>query len=597
MNKKIKVADYIVKYIEKLGVKHIFMLAGGGCIHLVDSFGKSKKIKYICNLHEQGVGIAAEAYSQYTNNIGVALVTTGPGSTNIITPIAGAWLDSIPMLVICGQVNTTDMVGDKGIRQNGFQEINMISLVQSITKYSVTVTSANDIKHHLDNAIFFAKNGRPGPVVLEIPLNIQSEYIDENTLISKTKPIKNNSIQLKQIVSKIIEGLKNSKRPIILAGNGIRLSKAEEEFNKFINKLNIPVLTTWKALDLLEETHPLYVGRPGTIASRGANFNQQNSDFIICLGARLDFGQVAYKSENFAPKAKKVIVDIDETEINKLNTVIDYKVVSDIKEFLKYVNTVLDKKCSLEWGDWLNHCKNTYNKYPVILKEYSKNKHNVNLYTFIDYLSDILPKDSLIIPGSSGACSEVTMQAIRIKKGMRIFNTEGLGAMGYGIPSSIGGCIASNYKKTICIEGDGSFFMNIQELELVKRLNLPIKFFVLNNGGYGSIKITQNNFFEGRLNGCTSENGLTLPSIKLNAKAYGIKYNIIKNHKNLYKKLKTIIDSNEAIICEIMIDKNHKTLPKTGVIKDSKGIFTALPMEDMMPQLPRNEFKNNIIGG
>lgn len=596
---KIKVSDYIIKRLES-EVKHIFLISGGGCIHLVDSLGKSS-IEPVCSLHEQGAGISAESYSQYTNNLGVALVTTGPGGTNIITPIASAWLDSIPLLVLSGQVQQKDMVGNTGVRQLGFQEINFKEIVKPITKYSISVNNPNEVPSILEKAIYTAKNGRPGPVVLEIPLDIQSSYIEIEEINDPTKyetGLKNKKIEygiFKQQIHEIIQSLNSSKRPIILLGNGIRLSKSIDLFKEFIKKFKIPVLLSWKAADILEEDHELFVGRPGGVGQRGANFNQQNSDLIICLGARLDHGQLAYQSKFFAREAKKVIVDIDINEINKLNIHVDFKISYSCKDFLEELLLQSDK-INLACSDWLTHCKKTYLKYPVCLPEYYDTKSKfVNNYVFINELSKHLKENSIIISGSSGACSEVTFQSIKIKKGTRIYNSQGLGSMGFAIPASIGGCLASNKKEVICIDGDGGFFMNIQELELVKRYKLPIKYFVLNNNGYGSIKTTQKNHFDSKYVASDPSSGLTLPNIKQQAKAYKIKYFKIKNNKDLIFNLKHILSYDNAFICEVMIDENHTTAPKASVYKDKNGVFSTRPMEDLAPFLSREEFLENLF--
>jgi len=596
---KIKVSDYIIKRLES-EVKHIFLISGGGCIHLVDSLGKSS-IEPVCNLHEQGAGIAAESYSQYTNNLGVALVTTGPGGTNIVTPIASAWLDSIPLLVLSGQVQQKDMVGNTGVRQLGFQEIDFKEIVKPITKYSVSINNANEVPSILEKAIYTAKNGRPGPVVLEIPLDIQSSYIEEGEVNNVRKydiELKDKKIEygiFKQQIHEIIQTLNSSKRPIILVGNGLRLSKSIDEFKELINKFKIPVLLSWKAADILDEYHELFVGRPGGVGQRGANFNQQNSDLIICLGARLDHGQLAYQSKFFAREAKKVIVDIDVNEINKLNIDIDFKIPYSCKDFLNEL-LLQSNKINLDCSDWLIHCKQTYLKYPVCLPEYYNIKSKfVNNYVFINELSKHIKENSVIIPGSSGGCSEVTFQSIKIKNGIRIYNSQGLGSMGFAIPASIGGCLASNKKEIICIDGDGGFYMNIQELELVKRYKLPIKYFILNNNGYGSIKTTQKTHFNSKLVASDPDSGLTLPEIKLQAKAYGIKYFKIKNNKDLIVNLEKIISYKDAFICEVMVDINHTTLPKASVYKDKNGLFCTRPMEDLAPFLDRNEFKANLL--
>jgi acetolactate synthase-1/2/3 large subunit len=584
----IKVSDYIINRLEK-EVKHIFLIPGGGCIHLVDSLGKSN-IKPICNLHEQASGISAEAYSQYTNNIGVALVTTGPGGTNIVTPIASAWLDSLPMLVLVGQVQRKDMKSNKGVRQLGFQEINLSNITSSITKFSHCVKQPDEIPYYLEKALYLAKNSRPGPVVLEIPLDVQSSVIDLDISPVYTPPVDD---EANLQVSKIIEAINASKRPIILAGNGVRLSGALDKFKLFIEKTKIPTLLTWKALDFLEEDHELYVGRPGGVASRGANFNQQNSDLIICLGARLDHGQLAYQSKFFAREAKKIIVDIDNAEIDKLGLNVDFSINNGCEVFLQSMLDNIDK-IKINTEDWLKFCKDLYKKYPICLDSYYEQKDYVNNYVFIEELSKTLPENSLVVPGSSGACSEVTMQALKIKQGTRVFNSEGLGSMGFGIPAAIGACLASSHK-TICIDGDGGFFMNFQELELIKRYNLPIILFILNNNGYGSIKLTQKNHFKNFLVASDPESGLTLPSISKTAKLFDIDYKLISNNKELISELSDILKHNSSMIVELMIDPNHMTLPKASVYKTKDGLFATRPMEELQPFLPEEEFLSNML--
>ena len=583
-----KLSDYVISIISEY-TKHVFLVSGGGCIHLVDSLSKSN-IELIPTLHEQGASIAAESYSQYTNKIGVALVTTGPGATNALTGVASAWLDSIPMLLLTGQVQNKDRVGNSGVRQMGFQEIDTIGIYKSITKYAVTISDPKMVRYNLEKALWLATNGRPGPVVLDIPLDVQAAEIEPNELESFYPNVINYDLSnIKDISKKLLQ----AKRPILLVGNGVRLANALPEFYEFIEKTKIPVLTTWKALDLIEEEHPQYVGRPGGVGQRGANFNQQNSDFILVIGARLDHGQLAYQPQYFAREAIKCIVDVDKNEILKLNINVDYPIEMDAKLFLKELNNNIGE---LNINEWLDFCKNLYKKYPVILDEYlDTTKKNINNYAFIDALSHSMPENSLLIPGSSGACSEVTMQSLKCKNGTRVYNSEGLGSMGFGIPAAIGGCIASNKQETICIDGDGGFFMNIQELELVYRYQLPIKFFILNNNGYGSIRITQNTHFEGNLVVSDSTSGLTLPSIELNAAAYKIPFMKIENQKNLKEDIKSVLNHPGPIICELMVDADHKTIPKASVYKKEDGSFATRPMEDLAPFLDRDEFIKNLL--
>ena len=593
-----KLSDYVMTFIAKAGVRHIFMLSGGGAMHLVDSVGKIKELTYICNLHEQACAIAADAYSQYTNNLGVALVTTGPGGTNTITGVAGAWLDSTPMLIISGQVKRPDMVGDRGVRQMGFQEIDIINIVRPITKYAVTVMEPSSIRYHLEKAVYLAKYGRPGPVWIDIPLDVQAAMIDENNLQGFDATEMTHNKKDESLAGKVccaIDLLKKAQRPVILAGNGIRLANAQDDFLRLIGALGIPVLTTWKAADFISEDHPLYAGRPGAVGQRGANFTQQNADWLMVIGARLDLGQTAYTHENFAHAAHKIMVDVDAAEIGKMHMTIDVPVIADAGDFIREFQTQLSKTTQKDHLPWLMRCKAWQKRYPVILPEYWHDTGFVNDYVLIDILSDELSGDDLLIPGSSGACSERTMQAFRTKTGLRIFNSQGLGSMGFGIPAAIGGCIASGQRRTTSIEGDGGFIMNIQELETVKRLNLPIKFFVLNNGGYVSIQTTQRNYFNGHYVGSSASSGVTLPDIQTVAKSFGLATACLKNHDAIREKIRDILQMQGPVVCEVMVSPDQVTAPRVSSKQREDGSMISLPMEDLWPFLDREELRANMI--
>jgi acetolactate synthase I/II/III large subunit len=593
-----KLSDFVMDFIADQGVHDVFMLPGGGCMHLVDSLGSNTRLGFICNLHEQASAIAAEAYGQYTNNLGVALVTTGPGGTNTITGVAGAWLDSTPCLFISGQVKRSDCVGDRGIRQMGFQEINIVRLVSSITKYAVMVTDPSTIRYHLEKAVFLARSGRPGPVWIDIPLDIQASMIDEQKLSgfdSSEFAASADQRPLQQQVSETISILNQSERPVILAGNGIRLAHAKDVFLQLADLLKIPILTTWKAIDFMAESHRLYCGRPGSIGQRGANFTQQNADCLLSIGARLDFGQTGYTHKNFARAARKIMVDIDPAEIDKMMTTIDVPVPADAKAFLL---ELLRQSGSLKTRDrsaWLTRCKDWQTKYPVVLPEYRSEQGFVNQYLLIDALSEEMTGDDLLVPGSSGAASEVSMQAFRVKEGMRIFNTEGLGSMGFGVPAAIGGCIASGRKRTVCVDGDGGFQMNIQELEVVKRLNLPIKLFILNNAGYGSIRTSQRNYFNGHYVASNPQSGLTLPDICKTAEAYGVKSYRLKDHANLRERINEILAFDGPAVTEVMVSPDQFTAPKLSSYAKPDGTMVSRPLEDLWPFLDREEFERNMI--
>jgi acetolactate synthase-1/2/3 large subunit len=592
----IKLSDYVFKFVTKLGVKKVFLLPGGGCMHLVDSLGHNSNLEPFCCLHEQAAVIGADAYSQYTNNIGVALVTAGPGSTNAITGVAGSWIDSVPLLVLSGQAKRKDLMTGKGVRQMGIQEVDIVSMVKGITKYAVTVMEPEKIKYHLSKAVFLAHNGRPGPVWVDIPLDVQGTQINEDSLEKFEQPQTSaeRDKKIKQFVNRTIEILNNSDRPVILAGNGIRMGKATEKFLELINILGVPVLTTWKALDLLPENCPLFFGRPGSIASRYANFIQQTSDCVIIIGTRLDLTQVGHNYKGFAPNAKKIVVDIDQTEINKLDMDNKISICADaglfVSEFLKQISTVQKKKRLA----WLNKCSGWKNKYPIILPEYKDGKY-ANPYHLIDILSELMDENDILVPGSSGSCSEITLQAFRVKVGQRVFNNPGLGSMGYGLPAAIGACLAGNGKRTIAIIGDGGLQHNIQELANVVRLNMPLKIFILNNDGYASIRATQTKFFNSHFVCCDPASGLPMPNIEKIARAYDIEYLRINNNSDLKKKVAIALESKYPVICELIVDPELPTMPRLSSEVLPDGKMVSKPLEDLWPFLDRDEFKSNMI--
>lgn len=593
-----KLSDYVINFISRLNVKHVFLLPGGGCMHLVDSLGKCSDLEYVCCLHEQAAAIAADAYSQYTNNIGIVLVTTGPGSTNVITGTAASWIDSTAVLIVSGQVKRSDMIGASGVRQMGVQEVDIIPIVKSITKYAVTILDPSTIRYHLEKAVYVAKTGRPGPVWISIPLDVQGSLINEKNLrgfspSEISQKINTNKI-LKQI-KEVIKLINGSERPVILAGNGIRLSGAKKEFIHLVEKLKIPVLTTWRANDFFPENHELYFGRPGSVAQRGANFIQQNSDLIITIGARLDLAQVGFDYKNFARGAKKVIVDIDPAEIKKLKMHVDVPILSDAKFFINGLNKELKMLKHKDRSEWINRCLKWKKNYPVIVSEYYNRKKYVNTYVLIDVLSDLMNGNDVLVPGSSGSCAEITQQAIKVKKGMRILNTPGLGSMGFGLPASIGACLASGRKRTITIIGDGGLQHNIQELETLARLKLPVKVFVLNNNGYASIRTTQKRHFAGHLVCCDPSSGLTIPDTCKVASAYGIKTMQITRQKNLKEKVGKVLGTKGPVVCDVMIDPNLETAPKLSSEVRPDGSIVSKPMEDLYPFLDREEFRANMI--
>jgi acetolactate synthase-1/2/3 large subunit len=595
---KITVADFIMQHLGSIGVKHIFLLPGGGAMHLNDALAREKRIRPIICHHEQSVGIAAEANGR-TNEIGfgVAMVTSGPGSTNIITPVAGAWLESIPMLILSGQAKSTDLVGSRKIRQGGVQEIPIIPIIQSITKYAALIKKPEDIKIHLKKAIEVMLSGRPGPVWLDIPLDVQAATIDSVLLADATPPNKLNQFEQNYNHSFIDQLLSNSNRPLILAGHGVRIANAQSEFLKAVNNLQIPCVFTWNAADLMDWDSPMYIGRPGVVAARAPNFAIQNCDLLIIIGSRIDNILTAYNPNNFARQAKKILVDIDEEEINNQKVKIDYPLQMDAKKFItNYLSKIIPPKND-KWLFWQTKCLDWKNRYPTNENHTPAPNNEIGHYYLVDSFSRVLPPDCIIATGSSGLAIEVFYSAFKNKAGQRFYLTSGLGSMGYGLPSAIGACLGSGRNRTFCIESDGSFMLNLQELATLKELNLPITIFILNNNGYASIRNTQKNYFMGRYLGTDLNSGLYIPNFTEIGDALGIPSFRIDSKLNLDEKLlEIIVSNNNALsICEIILHPNETLYPKSIAVPNPDGTMNSMPLEDMSPLLSITQLESEMI--
>lgn len=594
-----KLSDYVAEFVANAGVQHIFMLTGGGCMHLTDSVGRNPRIEYVCCLHEQACAFAAEAYAEYTNGLGVALVTTGPGGTNTMTGLAAAWLESASCLFISGQAKRADLIGSSGVRSMGQQEVDIVSIVRPITKYAKTIQEPETIRYELEKAVYLATHGRRGPVWMDIPLDVQATTIDEKDLQGFdpwSEAPASEPLRLGQQVSQVIELLNRSERPVLFLGNGARSAHGRGLVATLVETLRIPVLTTWKFIDALPDDGEFYAGRPGTVGQRGANFTQQNSDCLLILGARLDRPQTAFSYQNFARSATKILVDLDPHEIAKFDMRIDVPVCADAADFIAVFLRQSDKLVKKDRSCWLKRTKAWQKKYPVVLPEYWENaKGVVSTYVLIDVLSDELSADDLIVPGSSGPCSEILMQAFRVKSGQRIVNSNSLGAMGTGLPASIGACLASGRKRTTCVNGDGGFQLNIQELETVRRLNLPIKYFVLCNGGYASIMATQRNYFQGHFTGSEPSSHLTLPNITRVAAAYGIPTAHLRDHSDIRNQVRAVLSAPGPTVCAVDVSPEERTSPRVTSMVRPDGTFVSKPMEDMWPFLEREEFRAMMI--
>ena len=594
-----KLSDWVFRFVADLGVKHVFEVTGGGAMHLNDSLGQCQEIEYICTLHEQAAAMAAESYAKIANAIGVCLVTTGPGGTNALTGVAGAWLDSTPMLVISGQVKRADLKGSTGVRQMGVQEVDVVAMATPITKYAVTVLEPNDIRFHMEQAVHMARTGRPGPVWVDIPLDVQGAMIDESALRPFTPAILGQSEiiahhELAAAVGRTITLLNADERPVLFIGNGVRLANARAEMRTLVERLGIPVLTTWPAHDMVPDDHPLMIGRPGPVAPRGANFALQNSDFLLSLGARLDLVVTGYAPQNFARAAQKVMVDIDAAELRKMNGTIQLPVCADAKAYILELLRQLGDVRPRNRASWDARCRAWKTKYPVVLPEYRGLDTGVSTYVLAEAISHASAADDVIVSGSSGAGIEIFCLAATLKEGQRIFLTTALGAMGNGVPGVIGACLAHGRRRTITVDGDGGLQLNIQELETIRRLDLPIKLFVLNNDGYASIRTSQSRYF-GRLAGADDSSGVTLPPLDGVAKAYGLPYARIDHDGGLTERVRALLDAPGPCVIEVRTPREEPRAPSLSSMRKPDGSMVSKPLEDLWPFLPRDEFLANMI--
>jgi acetolactate synthase-1/2/3 large subunit len=595
----IKLTDYIVKFLEAHQIKHVFMVTGGGAMHLNDSFGKAANMEFICNHHEQACAIASEGYARYKGSPAAICVTSGPGGTNSITGVLGEWVDSVPAMYFSGQVRYDTTVASTGLalRQFGSQEADIVSIIRPITKYAVMVTDPASIRYHLEKAYYLATTGRPGPVWLDIPLNVQGSMIDETNLRGFA-PSEMPAIYDLQVIRKQIKilvwRLMESERPLLIAGTGIRLSGAQELFIKLIEKLNIPVQLAIDAIDLIPSNHRLYAGRPGIFGQRGANLSFQNCDLLLSIGCSLTPLQIGYNFKSVARAAYKVAVDFDCCELEKPTMHIDLPIHSDpyffISEFLAEL-----ENCDLpNHVAWLSWCKEKLAKYPVILPSYASKDSPINPYIFIDKLSNALAENDIIVCSNAFAAN-IPIQALEIKNGQRFIVNVGCGNMGYGLPSAIGACIASDRQRTICLEGDGSLQLNIQELQTVFHHQLPLKIFVFNNGGYLSIRSTQENLFNGFLVGESKNSGLSFPDYVKVANAYGIPSKRATHHAELKDCIEEALSARGPFLCDVTMDPEQKLAPRIISKRLPDGRMVSPPLEDLWPFLDRKELEENMI--
>lgn len=590
----IKVSDFIFRHlVEKHGIKHCFLVTGGGAMHLNDSIGHTEGLHYICNHHEQASAIAGEGYYRTNGQLCVTNVTTGPGGTNAITGVLGQYLDSIPALYISGQIKTStykNTYPHLNLRQLGDQEADIVAMVSPITKYAKTITNPLDIRYEIDKAIAIALDGRPGPVWLDIPLDVQGAMIDEHDLkeFNQSEIIDNVKHELvdKQI-NELINRIKGAKSPVIYVGNGIRLAKREKEFITLAEKLNIPVVTAISGSDLIWHHHALCFGKPGICGDRIGNIMVQNSDLLIVLGTRLSIRQVSYAYDLLAPKAYKVMVDIDQAELIKPTLNIDMPIHANLSEFIDKMSVAVETENNLPtFSEWRNWGRNVESKLPTLVDDNPSMPGYVNSYIFADELFKQLHAGDVCVTGN-GTAYTCTYQAMKVNKGVRVFANQGCAAMGYDIPAAIGACVANENGRTILVTGDGSLQMNIQEFQTIVTNKLPIKIFVLENEGYLAIKTTQNSFFKGHFTGSDPKSGVECPDLEKIASAYGIPYrSVSENGTILTEAIKETLDSEGPMICEIHMHPLQTLFPKSASFMDKNGKMSSAPLDKMAPFMP-----------
>jgi acetolactate synthase-1/2/3 large subunit len=615
-NKLVRVADYIAQRCVEAGAKHVFLVTGGGAMHLNDAFGRNKKLEPVCFHHEQAAAIAAESYYRLSNRLAVLNVTTGPGGINALNGVYGAYVDSLGMLVISGQVKRETYLKNYPIplRQLGDQEVDIVSMARPAVKYATVLQDPEQVKKVMDIAVFLATNGRPGPVWVDVPVDVQGALIDPSKLMGfdgsveslinnidvsantkqelKQDPLKN----LDKEIEEILQKLKHSKRPVIFVGNGVRISRMHKEFLNMVNILKIPVVTGWNAHDTLTNDNPYYAGKPGTVGDRPGNFSVQNADFLLVLGCRLNIRQVSYNWKSFASKAWIAMVDVDQAELDKPTLNIDLKIVSNLNNFIpQMLNYLREYQVNKQHVAYMEWCNERVNKYPTVLPEYKIDQEKINPYAFIEELFAVLDSNDIVITGNGSACV-IGFQAAKLKSGQRLYTNSGNASMGYDLPAAIGACLANEKKRIICLAGDGSLMMNIQELQTLVGYDLPIKLIILNNEGYQSIRQTQMTYFSDSLIGLGPSTGVSLPDFVEVGKAFKIKSRKIENLEKINSSLKWITkETTGPAILEVILNTDQNFSPKLASRKLKNGTMVSPALEDMAPFLSRKEFNENIL--
>ena len=597
----IRLSDYVAARLVQHGITDVFMLTGGGAMHLNDALGRAEGLRYICCHHEQALAMAAESYTRLSGRLAALNVTTGPGGINALNGVHGAYTDSIAMIVLSGQVKLETLRSNApGLRQLGDQEADIVAMVTPITKFAALVSDPADIRFLIEKALWLAEHGRPGPVWLDIPIDVQSAMIDPDSLRGFDPAVEDDGAlrgdALRAPARQLIAMLRDARRPVLLPGTGVRIAGAHDLFLRVADKLGIAIAPAWNAQDVVADDHPLYVGRPGTVGDRAGNFAVQKSDLLLVLGCRLNVRQISYNFAAFAPDAVKIMVDVDAAELAKPTISIDLPVHADLKDFLTVLLEELDgydvpppHAAYVAWG------QERRRRYPALLPEYWDTKGMVNPYCFVETLFDALAEDEVIVMADATA-AVCTVQAARLKRGQRLYSNSGAASMGYDLPATIGawhamarGLGPTHPDRVICLAGDGSIMQNLQELQTIVGQRIPAKIFLYNNSGYHSIRQSQQAYFDGFSVGCGPDSGVTFPDFSKIATAFGLDYICVSDHDLMADAIAFTLATPGAALCEIMIDKGQNFAPKVSSRRLEDGTMVTAPMEDLAPFLPRDE--------
>lgn len=595
---KVKVSDYIAQFLVDNGIKDLFLISGGGMMHMLDSVSRNEDLNLVFNLNEQASGICADSYAQFTGHLGACMVTTGPGATNAVTGCAGAWVDSTPALFISGQCKTEQMGQLRGLRIYGAQEIAIVPMVKPITKYAATVLKKEEIRYHFEKAVYLATHGRKGPVWIDVPLDVQGGWVEESELTAFDAAAEG-LVQANEIaatdISKLYDLLNHAKRPAILIGHGVVAAGKQQEIRRIAEEFQLPVLATWRAKGVFGDEEPLFMGSPGIPTTRYSNYVLQNTDFLLILGSRLNPAITAYDEPHFAPNAKKIMVDIEQQEIDKLDINFEMTFAADAGAFINTLWEQREEYHSAPRAEWLAYCTRMKEKYPLNKeKQPVDNEGKVDGFAFADKLSNYSKASDVVVGSSSGRTCGISHMAYRLKKGQRFITSMGIGSMGWCLPSAIACCVASGKHRTLLLEGDGSLQHNIQELALIRTYKLPFKLFVLSNNGYASIYTMQRNNFKSEFAGCDEQSGLGIPPIQSIADCYNLPYYRIEADEQIDEVLSRIMADDEPCLCEVCGSIQFDEIPKSMTIANPDGTFTSSKLENLYPFVSEEEQKENM---